>query len=218
MNILRLTKDQFAAWVGIDWADDQHAVALRAAGSDAIESSSLLQTPEAIDGWAQRLRQCFGGRPVAVCLEQTKGALIYALMKYDHLVLFPLNPARLASYRKSFTTSGAKDDLTDAELLLKYVQEHFDYLRPWLPDDETTRLLRLLVEQRREAISLRTRLTNQLTEQLKRTFPQALKLLADDLTNNAGRRLSPPLAEFGRIATGTPGCAAPVLPRASLVQ
>lgn len=182
MNAPTLTKDQYAAWVGIDWADERHAVALRAAGSDVVERSPLAQTPEAIDGWAQRLRQRFGGRPVAVCLEQAKGALVYALMKYEHLVLFPLNPARLASYRKSFTSSGAKDDLTDAELLLKYVQEHFDYLRPWLPDDETTRLLRLLVEQRRETIALRTRLTNQLTEQLKRTFPQALDLLADDLT------------------------------------
>lgn len=182
MNASTLTKDQYAAWVGIDWANDRHAVALRAAGSDAVERSPLAQTPEAIDSWAQRLRERFGGRPVAVCLEQAKGALIYALMKYDHLVLCPLNPARLASYRKSFTSSGAKNDLTDAELLLKYVQEHFDCLRPWLPDDETTRLLRLLVEQRREAIAVRTRLTNQLTEQLKRTFPQALDLLSDGLT------------------------------------
>jgi transposase len=182
MNATSLAKDQYAAFVGIDWATEQHVLALRASGSEAVERSPLAQTPEAIDGWAQRLRQRFGGRPVAVCLEQSKGALIYALMKYDHLVLFPLNPARLASYRKAFTTSGAKNDPSDAELLLKYLQEHFDCLRPWLPDDPMTRLVRLLVEQRRETLALRTRLTNQLTEQLKRTFPQALELLAGDLT------------------------------------
>lgn len=175
-------KDAYAAWIGIDWADEKHAVAVRAADGEVVERSPLLQTPEAIDGWAQRLRQRFGGRPVAVCLEQAKGALIYALMKYDHLVLFPLNPARLASYRKSFVSSGAKNDPTDAELLLKYLVEHFDCLRPWHPDDEATRLLRLLVEQRRETLALRTQLTNRLTEQLKRTFPQALDLLGDDLT------------------------------------
>lgn len=197
-----LTKDSYAAWVGIDWADQRHAVALRAAGGDAVEHTPLAQTPEAIDGWAQRLRQRFGGRPIAVCLEQAKGALIYALLKYDHLVLFPLNPARLANYRKSFTTSGAKDDLSDAALLLKYVQEHFDCLRPWLPDDEMTRLLRLLVEQRRELIALRTRLTNQLTEQLKRTFPQALDLVAHDLTTTLAAEFLlrwPSLAALGQV-------------------
>lgn len=179
---MNLAKQDFAAWVGIDWADETHAVALRAGGSESIERMSLLQTPEAIDAWAQRLRQRFEGRPVAICLEQAKGALLYALMKYDHLVLFPLNPARLASYRQSFAGSGAKSDPTDAELLLKYLAEHFDALQPWRPEDEPTRLLGLLVEQRRHTLALRTQLTNQLTEQLKRTFPQALDLLAHDLT------------------------------------
>lgn len=172
----------YAAWVGIDWADEEHAVALRTMESQAIERTPLAQTPEAIEGWAQGLRQRFAGQPIAVCLEQAKGALIYALMKYDHLVLFPLNPVRLAYYRKARTPSGAKDDPGDAALLLRYLVEHQDELRPWRPDDQATRLLRLLVEQRRELLQLRTRLTNQLTEQLKRTFPQALPLVGEDLT------------------------------------
>jgi transposase len=172
----------YAAWVGIDWADEEHAVALRPTESQAMERRPLAQTAEAIEDWAQSLRQRFGGRPIAVCLEQAKGALVYALMKYDHLVLFPLNPVRLAYYRKARTPSGAKDDPGDAALLLRYLVEHQDELRPWRPDDQATRLLRLLVEQRRELLQLRTRLTNQLTEQLKRTFPQALSLVGDDLT------------------------------------
>lgn len=172
----------YAAWVGIDWADEEHAVALRTIENQAIERTPLAQTPEAIEGWAQGLRQRFEGQPIAVCLEQAKGALIYALMKYDHLVLFPLNPVRLAYYRKARTPSGAKDDPGDAALLLRYLVEHQDELRPWRPDDQATRLLRLLVEQRRELLQLRTRLTNQLTEQLKRTFPQALPLVGNDLT------------------------------------
>lgn len=31
--------ENYAAWVGIDWADEQHAVALQAAGSDAVEQT-----------------------------------------------------------------------------------------------------------------------------------------------------------------------------------
>jgi hypothetical protein len=36
------------------------------------------------------LQQRFGGRPIAVCLEQARGALVYMLTKYVHLVLFPV--------------------------------------------------------------------------------------------------------------------------------
>jgi hypothetical protein len=41
---------------------------------------------------------------------------VYALQKYDFIVLFPINPATLARYRQAFKPSGAKDDPTDAEL------------------------------------------------------------------------------------------------------
>jgi hypothetical protein len=30
-----------------------------------------------VEAWAAALEQRFGGRPVAVCLEQTRGALVY---------------------------------------------------------------------------------------------------------------------------------------------
>ena len=51
-------------------------------------------------------------------------------MKYDFLVLFPLPPARLASYRESFSNSGAKDDPTDAALLVDYLLRHRRVHRP----------------------------------------------------------------------------------------
>src|SRR3954471_24703754 len=62
------------------------------------------------------LAQRFGGRPIAVALEQVRGALVFMLTKYEHLVLFPVHPATLASYRKSFQPSGAKGDPQDASL------------------------------------------------------------------------------------------------------
>jgi len=175
------TTDTPAALVGIDWADQQHAVCLQHLGSGRVEASSLKQTPEAIDDWATKLRERFGGRPVAVCLEQSKGALIYALLKYDFFILYPINPAKLAHYRKAISQSEAKDDPTDAELLLKYLSHYREQMHAWKPDDETTRLIRTLVQQRRQAIRLRTRFSNQLRAQLKCYFPQALELLGSDL-------------------------------------
>jgi transposase len=94
----------FAAFVGLDWADQQHAVCLQASGSTKVETCVLKQTAESIGEWANQLRTRFKGRKVAVCLEQSKGALIYALMSYDILVLYPVNPQTLAKYRKAFRT------------------------------------------------------------------------------------------------------------------
>jgi hypothetical protein len=42
---------------------------------------------------------CFPGTTIAIALEQSKGTLIHALMKYEHLVLYPINPKQLSRYR-----------------------------------------------------------------------------------------------------------------------
>jgi len=165
----------YAAFVGIDWADAEHAVCLTTEG--AVEHSSVSQDAAALDAWVASLRQRFGGRPVAVCLEQSRGALLYALMKYDCLVLFPLNPQQLASYRQAFCTSGAKDDPGDAELLARFVREHFQRLRAWKPDDPLTRSLRLLTEDRRHWVAERTAAGNRLLGHLKEVYPLALGFL-----------------------------------------
>ena len=166
--------ENFAALIGIDWGDQKHATCLLPAGSSRIEHATLEQTPEALAEWVQQLRRRFGGQAVAVCLEQSRGALIHALMKYDFLVLFPIAPARLARYREAITSSGAKDDPSDAALALDYLRRHREHLRPWRPDDALTRQIALLSEARRRTVNLRTRLSNALKAQLKEYFPQAI--------------------------------------------
>ena len=42
---------EFAAFIGLDWADSKHDVCLQAAGSTKRECFILTHTPEAIDVW-----------------------------------------------------------------------------------------------------------------------------------------------------------------------
>jgi transposase len=176
----------FAAFIGLDWGDRKHDVVLCDQRGGKPEHRELIQTPEAIDEWACSLRERFGGQPIAVCFEQSRAGIAYALLKYDFLVLFPLPPTRLARYRESFTNSGAKDDPTDAALLGDYLLRHRDQLRVWKPDSPATRELQLLSEARRDAVDLRTRLSNRLTAVLKRYFPQAVALVGDDVDRPLG--------------------------------
>jgi transposase len=175
--------DVFAAFVGIDWADAKHDGCLQAAGSAKRERFQLEHTPEAIDAWVTTLRTRFHGQPVAICLELNKGPLVFALRKYDFLVLFPINPLTLARYREAFTPSRAKDDPTDAERQLERLLTHRDKLQPLNPQSPTMRALEQLVDHRRRVVGDKVRMTNRLTSTLKNYFPQVLHWFQDKDTH-----------------------------------
>lgn len=179
-------KLECVAFIGVDWGDQEHAFSILPVDGGPASHGTLKQRAEAIAAWVAQLRQRFGGRPVAICLEQSRGALMFALMQYEFLLLCPINPSQLASYRKALYPSGAKDDPTDAELLARFVQEHHDQIRVWKPDDEITRSLRLLSEQRRDWVEQRVGLENQLRQRLKETYPLALQLFPGDLHAEGG--------------------------------
>lgn len=107
----------FTAFVGIDWADRKHDFCMQVKDSPTREFGTIVHSPQAIDQWARSLHDRLGG-PIAVCLELAKGPLVSALQRYDFLVLFPVHPATLATYRQAFVPSRAKDDPSDAEMVL----------------------------------------------------------------------------------------------------
>jgi transposase len=171
-----------AAFVGLDWADQKHDVVLRAAATpDKAEHQVLPSTPEAVLDWITQVQQRFGPTAkILVCLEQSRGALLYQLMGYDLFELYPINPAQLANYRQAFAPSGAKSDRPDADLLSELVWCHRDRLKAWKPDDARTRQLAALTEGRRHAVDQRTQLAQELKSQLKVYFPAALQVLDHD--------------------------------------
>jgi transposase len=174
-----INEQEFAAYVGLDWGDESHSVHLQIAGEQTSESFQLEQKPEALHEWVAQLRDRFRPHRIAIAIEQRKGAVIHALMMYDFLVLYPINPKALARYREAFQTSGAKDDPTDSGLLLDLLSKHTDKLRAWVPDSELTRKLQAFCEQRRKLVNRRVALTNRITSLLKQYFPQALDWIGD---------------------------------------
>lgn len=170
---------EFAAFIAIDWADQKHVWALQMAGSDQHEQGEIESGPEAVDGWMQTLLQRFGGRPLAVCLEQARGALLYLLMKYPNLVLYPIHPAAVKRFRAALYPSGTKNDPLDAALQLELLVHHRPRLRAWKPDTVETRMLQILVEYRRQLVDQRTAESNRLTQVLKLYYPQALDWFDD---------------------------------------
>jgi transposase len=95
--------------------------------------------------------------------------------KNDFFVVYPIDPSKLAHHRKTFTPSGAKDDPTDAELALDLLLKHSEFFKPLIPQSVEMRTLMTLVEQRRQLMNDRVRVTNRLRNALKQYYPQPLE-------------------------------------------
>ena len=163
---------QYAAFLAIDWADQKHVWSLQDANSSTCERGEVDHMPEAVEAWVAQITQRFAGRPIAVAVEQTRGALVFMLSKYEQLHIFPVPPAMTANLRKAFYSSGAKTDPADADLLLDLLQRHREKLRRLSPDTEATRRVQNLVEERRKLVDEKTAQSNRLEAHLKIYFPQ----------------------------------------------
>jgi transposase len=163
---------RFAAFVAIDWGDSKHVWSLQPADTGRRECGKIEPTPEAVSEWVAMLSKRFSGQPVAVALEQSRGALVFMLGSYEQLHIYPVHPRISSQFRAALYPSGAKDDPADADLLLDLLLHHRQRLRRLNPDTPATRLVQHLVETRRKLVNERTRQSNRLTAQLKTHFPQ----------------------------------------------
>lgn len=169
-----MKKENFGVYIGIDWSDKKHDIALKSVSEAKVEFEVVPHSPEALEAWVLKIKNRYPAQKIAICLEQSRGSLIYALMKHDCFTLFPINGSTLANYREAFRPSRGKDDPSDAEFLLDIIFTHQERLRAWEPEDEKTRKLQYLVEFRRKLVAERTRISNKLTDCLKSYFPQFL--------------------------------------------
>ena len=188
----------FAAVVGLDWADRKHDICLLESGSKKPEFSILEHEPKL---WrlGRTVPEAVRRPSSRSVLELERGPIVSALLEHDIFVLFPIRPTALANYRKTFVPSGAKDDPTDAFLALDYLHRHPDQLAPLRPERPEMRALQRLVADRRTLVQDRTRILNRLTDILKSYFPQVLEWFPGQREDGL-RRLPRPVAN----APGSP--------------
>src|SRR5688572_11111444 len=130
---------EFKATLGLDWADRQHDIWIRPADGSKPVHRRVEHSAEALHEWVAQLRARFPEGRVALGIETSRGPVISALLAYDFIVIFPINPKALKNYRDCFGVSGAKSDDADARLIEEYVRLHGEKLKPLQPDDTLTR-------------------------------------------------------------------------------
>jgi hypothetical protein len=191
----------FAAFIGIDWADKKHDVCLWVPGQAKRERLVLEHRPRAIQTWAEQLRERFAGARVAVRIELAQGPIVSALLEHDFFVLFPVQPTTVARYRSAFTPSGAKDDPTDAEVVLELLLRHRDKLKPLHSDDAVTVPARMLVDALLPQLRALSASIVRFDEEIARLAPQLPDYELFAALPGAGPTLAPRLLAAARAVS-----------------
>jgi hypothetical protein len=152
-----------AALVAIDGSDTQQAICRVDVATGQTASLMLKHTPAAREAWATAWRLRVGGRPMAVCLEPSRGPLLEALWNDDVGVLYPRHPTTLAKSREAFSPSRAQDDPREADSRLERLVQPRDRRKAWRPAHAKTRTRQSRVEDRRRLVTDRPRLSQRLT-------------------------------------------------------
>lgn len=164
--------------VGIDWAEEAHAVALGRPGDGVFDVSTVTHNPTAVDALIARIASLEPDpAEVRVVLETRHGLLVEKLVDAGYTVL-PVNPDLIARRRGP---AKKKDDPEDARIACLLALDRFTTLKPLIPHGEVATELRAIARDDARASKDERRLLNRLRADLLGVFPAAIQIGGDDL-------------------------------------
>lgn len=166
------------AFVGIDWAAEEHAVHVVDDRGRKLKGFSIKHGRE---GFEQLVVKLAGFGPVGrlpVAIERPDGRLVDLLLEAGHPVV-PVSPNAIKAWRESEIVSGAKDDPGDAEVIAEYLRLRQHKLTVLAPFSDQTRGLRAVVRARDDLVRQRVAAHNQLEACLDAFWPGAKTLFSD---------------------------------------
>jgi transposase len=172
-------------YLGVDWADQEHAVWSVDEAGQKVTASTVPHTAEGLSEWGRELDEWRAqGIAVWAAIERPEGRVVDFLL--DHgVVVYPINPKALDRARDRFRQSGAKSDPFDARVLADFVRTDHAHLAALEPSSEAAQELKYLTEDCQRLIRQQTRLVNQLTATLKAYYPRGLEVA--ELTTTLAR-------------------------------
>lgn len=163
-------------YLGVDWADQEHAVWTVDEGGQKIGARTIAHTATGLSEWGRELDEWRAqGIELWAAIERPEGRVVDFLL--DHgVVVYPLNPKALDRARDRFRQSGAKSDAFDARVAAAFLRTDQGHLTALQPSSAAAQELKYLTEDCQRLIRQQTRLLNQLTATLKAYYPRALEV------------------------------------------
>jgi len=160
---------------GIDWAPDDHAVAVVDSTGREVHRWVVAHTAAGLAGLLRRLER-LGVAEVAI--ERPDGPVVEALLDAGVTVVV-ISPNQLKNLRGRYGSAGNKDDRFDAFVLADTLRTDRPRLRPLTADSPATVTLRAACRARKDLVGHRVGLANQLRAHLQIVFPGAVGLFAE---------------------------------------
>jgi Transposase len=172
-------------YLGVDWADQTHAVWVVDEAGTKIVARTVPHPAEGFSEWGRELDEWRAqGIELWAAIERPDGRVVDVLLDHGGVV-YPVNPKALDRARDRFWQSGSKSDPFDARVLADFLRTDHLHLPALQPSSEAAQELKLLTEDYQRQIRQQTRLVNQLTNTLKAYYPRALEIA--DLTTALAR-------------------------------
>lgn len=173
-------------YVGVDWADEAHAVWIGDEVGGEVAERQVEHTAEGLSEFGRWLyERRAAGIELWAAIEKPEGRVVDFLL--DHgVVVYPINPKALDRARDRFRMSRAKSDVFDARVLAEFLRTDHPHLRPLVPNSEPAQELKILTRDYHRLVRQRTRLLNQLTATLKEYYPRPLEVF-EELTGSLAR-------------------------------
>lgn len=162
-------------FVGIDWAQQFHDVALVDDAGTLLDQWRSNHDAAGVTTLLERLDRAGGPPAVLVALESGAPLLLDQLLDRGYTV-YLFNPKQADRYRDRHTAAGAKDDRRDAFVLADAIRTDRARMQPIQRDSELAEEIRLRDRARTRKLDARTRFCNQLRQVLGRYFPAILGL------------------------------------------
>jgi transposase len=170
-------RNEFAWFVGIDWATAAHQLCVLDAAGTVLKECVVEHTASALAAFVESLLRLTDGslERVAIGIEMPRGAVVETLMERG-AAIFTLNPKQVDRFRDRFTMAGAKDDRRDALVIAGALRTDRVAFRRVRKEDPRLIQLRELARADEDLAHEFNRLSNRLREQVYRIVPEWLTL------------------------------------------
>ena len=148
---------------GIDWARDDHAIAIVDSHGRQVHRNTVEHSAAGLRELVAVLART-GAAEVAI--ERPDGPVVDALLGAGITVVV-ISPNQLKNLRGRYGSAGNKDDRFDAFVLADTLRTDRARLRPLVPDSPATAALRATCRARKDLVSHRVAVANQLREHLR---------------------------------------------------
>lgn len=172
-------------YVGIDWSERKHDVCILNQAGAILKEFMVTQTPAGHQHLAQEIETF--DIPPEQCLVglETSSNLLVDFLDPKPYQTYVIAPNQVASCRGRFSSSGRRNDRSDAHLLADMLRTDHHRFTPWQADGELIHQMRASLRLIDDLTQSITRYSNRLRAALLRAYPLAVDLFSDLTTQIA---------------------------------